>query len=113
MFDEVLLHIEPERREALRHVLAQVHQLVPDATEGRSYGLPAFRYRDRPLLGFAATANHLSLYPFSPAVLDAVRDRLPDHELSKGTVRFTPGHPLPDDVLTAIVEARVAEIDGR
>jgi uncharacterized protein YdhG (YjbR/CyaY superfamily) len=112
MFDEVLDGLEPEAGAALEHLVAQVRRVAPGATEGRSYGLPAFRYRGKPLLGFAATAHHLSLYPFSPAVLDTVRDRLPDHELSKGTVRFTADHPVPDDVLAAIVEGRAAEIDG-
>jgi uncharacterized protein YdhG (YjbR/CyaY superfamily) len=68
--------------------------------------------RGKPLLGFATGAHHLSLYPFSPAAIDAVRDRLPDHALSKGTIRFTADRPVPDDVLTAIVQARAAEIAG-
>jgi uncharacterized protein YdhG (YjbR/CyaY superfamily) len=112
VFDEAFGSFEPEQREALQRVVVRVRQLVPEATEGRGYGLPAFRYRDKPLLGFAATARHLSLYPFSAAVLDGVRDQLPDHEVSKGTVRFTAHHPIPDDVLTAIVQARAAEIAG-
>jgi uncharacterized protein YdhG (YjbR/CyaY superfamily) len=112
VFEEVLRGFGREQREALQHVVAHVHRIVPDATEGRSYGLPTFRYRNKPLLGFAATSHHLSLYPFSPAVLDTVRDQLPDHELSKGTIRFTAERPVPDDVLTAIVQARAAEIDG-
>jgi uncharacterized protein YdhG (YjbR/CyaY superfamily) len=112
VFDEELAGFDPEQREALEHVVAQVHRVVPEATEGRSYGIPTFRWRGKPLLGFAAGAHHLSLYPFSPAAIDAVRDRLPDHQLSKGTIRFTADHPVPDDVVTAIVQARAAEITG-
>ena len=50
---------------------------------------------------------------FSPAVVDSVRDRLRGFELSKGTIRFTEGEPLPDDVVLDIVRLRVEEIAGR
>jgi uncharacterized protein YdhG (YjbR/CyaY superfamily) len=43
VFDEVLGGFEPEQREALEHVVALVRRVVPEATEGRSYGLPTFR----------------------------------------------------------------------
>jgi uncharacterized protein YdhG (YjbR/CyaY superfamily) len=32
--------------------------------------------------------------------------------LSKGTIRFTPDTPLPDDVVEDIVRLRLAEITG-
>jgi uncharacterized protein YdhG (YjbR/CyaY superfamily) len=112
VFDDYLDELAPDERRALEAVVDHVRDVAPDAEEGRSYGLPAFRHGDKPLLGFAATKNHLSLYPFSPAVIDAVRDRLVGLEVSKGAVRFTVDHPVPTDALTAMVQARMAEIDG-
>ncbi len=64
-----------------------VRKVAPETEEGRSYGVPAFRYHGKPLLGLAATKQHLTLYPFSPAVVDSVKDRLADFKLSKGAVR--------------------------
>jgi uncharacterized protein YdhG (YjbR/CyaY superfamily) len=61
-------------------------------------------------VGVVRAAKHLSLFPFSPAVIDAVARRLEGYSLSKGTIRFTPEHPLPDDVLEEIVRLRRAEI---
>lgn len=84
---------------------------MQEAEEGQSYGAPAFRYRGRPLLGFAAHRTHLAIYPFSPAVVEAVADRLPGYPLSKGTIRFSADRALPDDVLADIVRMRMAEID--
>lgn len=110
MFDDDLRDLDDEQRAALQAVIAHVATVAPDATEGRSYGLPAFLYDDRPLLGFAATRRHLSLYPFSPAVIDAVRDRLGGYALSKGTVRFTPDRPVPTDILTEMVQRRLGEL---
>jgi uncharacterized protein YdhG (YjbR/CyaY superfamily) len=72
--------------------------------------MAALRYRQKPLLGFRAGKQHLSIFPFSSDVVDAVSERLTDHELSKGTVRFTAAEPLPDEVVRNIVRLRVDEI---
>jgi uncharacterized protein YdhG (YjbR/CyaY superfamily) len=34
------------------------------------------------------------------------------YDLSKGTIRFSDERPLPDDVVTRVLELRRAEIDG-
>jgi uncharacterized protein YdhG (YjbR/CyaY superfamily) len=59
-----------------------------------------------------ASAKHLSVFPFSPEVVEGVRERLAGYSLSKGTIRFTPDQPLPDDVVEDIVRLRLAEITG-
>jgi uncharacterized protein YdhG (YjbR/CyaY superfamily) len=72
--------------------------------------MPAFIYGGRPLLGFRAAKKHLSIFPFSPAAIEAVQERLDGFDLSKGTVRFTPDRPVPEDVLADMVRARKQEI---
>jgi uncharacterized protein YdhG (YjbR/CyaY superfamily) len=111
-FDEYLRGLAPEQRDALERVRALVAAAAPDAAEGKSYGVPAFILAGRPLLGFSAAKQHLSLFPFSPGALDTVRDRLDGFDLAKGTIRFTPERPVPDDVLTDLVAARRREIAG-
>lgn len=83
---------------------------MPEAEEGMSYGMPALKLGGKPLLGVVMAAKHLSVFPFSPAVIHAVAGRLEGYSLSKGTIRFTASHPLPDDVLADIVRLRRAEI---
>ena len=110
--DEYLEGLPREQAAALADVRALVAGLAPDATEGTSYGVPAFILAGRPLLGFSAAKQHLSVFPFSPAAIEAVQERLSAFDTAKGTVRFTPDHPLPDDVLSALVAARRAEIEA-
>ncbi len=74
--------------------------------------MAALRYRGKPLLGFLAAKQHLSIFPFSTEVVDGVRDRLLGFDLSKGTIRFTVESPVPDDVLRDIVRLRAQEITG-
>ena len=110
--DDYLAGVEPPERAALEHVRRLAKQVAPLAADGRSYGMPALKYRKRPLLGFVSAKNHLSVFPFSPAVIGALADRLDGFDVSKGTIRFSVEHPIPDDVLQDIVRLRAAEIDG-
>jgi uncharacterized protein YdhG (YjbR/CyaY superfamily) len=108
--DDYLSELPPEQKAALGHVRTVVAELAPDAEEGTSYGVPAFIQAGRPLLGFSAAKKHLSLFPFSPAALDTVRDRLGGFDVAKGTIRFTPERQVPDDVLADLIRARMQEI---
>jgi uncharacterized protein YdhG (YjbR/CyaY superfamily) len=108
--DDYLADVAEPDRGALERIRRVVKELVPQAEEGKSYGMPALRYNKRPLVGFVAAKKHLSLFPFSPAVIDALTDRLDGFELSKGTIRFTAEHQLPDDVLRDVVMLRLDEI---
>ena len=85
--------------------------VAPEAEQGVRYGMPAYLYAGRPLLGFRAAKRHLSIFPFSPAAIDAARDALAGLELSKGTVRFTADAPISDAAVEALVRARLRELD--
>ena len=108
--DRYLEELAPDQRAAFERVRAVVRAVAPDAEEGRSYGMPAILHAGRPLLGIQAAKQHLSIFPFSPAVVESVADRLDGFSLSKGTIRFSVGNPVPEDVLAAIVRARLDEI---
>jgi uncharacterized protein YdhG (YjbR/CyaY superfamily) len=53
------------------------------------------------------------VFPFSPGAIEAVEGRLEGFDLSKGTIRFSPDRPVPEDVLADLVEARKAEITAK
>ena len=96
----------------MEHIRSLVRAMVPEVEEGTSYGMPALKLQKKPLLGFIAAKHHLSVFPFSSEVIDAVRDRLEGFELSKGTIRFSAANPIPDDVLRDIVSSRLGQIHG-
>lgn len=111
--DEILAALPDDQRAALQSLRASIAAAAPEAEEAISYAAPAFRYRGHPLVAYSAAKAHLSFFPMSPAVLDTFRADLAGYELSKGTVRFTPDHPIPEDVIKMMVQARTAELDGR
>ena len=75
-------------------------------SRGSGYGMPALVYRGKPLVSVMRAKKHIGVYPFSPAAVSAVAGALEGHPgigLDKGTIRFQPEHPLPDDVVRAMV----------
>lgn len=110
--DDAINQIPSPSREALQRVIKVARRLAPDAEDGVSYGMPALRVAGKPFAAVVAAEKHLSLYPFSPAAIDTVRADLTGYSVSKGTVRFSAEHPLPDDVLERLLRARLAEISG-
>ena len=100
-------------RDAVAHVIERARELVPDAEEGMSYGMPALRYRGSPLVSAIQTKKHVGVYPFSPQVVEAVAPELGGYEVTKGSVGFQAVAPLPDDVLDRMVLLRRDEIDGK
>lgn len=110
--DAFLVDLPRDVRDALEALRATIAAAAPDAEEAVAYGVPAFRYRGRPLVSFGTGKAHCALYVQSPAVMEAHTDLLAGHDTSKGTVRFTPDRPLPADLVTTLVRARLAETDA-
>jgi uncharacterized protein YdhG (YjbR/CyaY superfamily) len=110
-FDDYLATLAGEQKAELERIRRFVLRTVPEAEESTSYGMPAFKYRQRPLLGFRASKNHLSVFPFSPEAIDAARESLAGFDLAKGTVRFTPERPIPDSALERLLRRRLLEIE--
>lgn len=75
------------------------------ASEVISYGIPAFREK-KVLVWFAAFANHCSLFP-TAEVIQEFREELKEYSVSKGTVKFPLGEPLPIALIRKIVKARM------
>jgi uncharacterized protein YdhG (YjbR/CyaY superfamily) len=87
-------------------------ELVPTAEDGVSYGMPALRYRGRPLVAIVESRGRYTVYPFSADVVAAVLGDLDGFDATKGGIRFTDAAPLPTAAFDRLVQARQAEIDA-
>lgn len=98
---------EPARR-MMNELRAIIRSAVPaQATEVISYRIPAFRDK-KVLVWYAAFAKHCSLFPTN-AVIEMFKDELKDFSISKGTIQFPIGKPLPVALIKRIVKARAAQ----
>jgi len=110
--DDYLTELDEADRDAIERVYDLAREVVPEAEQGKGYGMPALVYRGKPLISVMRAKNHIGVYPFSPAAVSAVAQKLPESDVAKGTIRFQPDKPLPDDVVRALVKARKGQIDG-
>jgi uncharacterized protein YdhG (YjbR/CyaY superfamily) len=111
-FDEYLDGLPAAERAAFRSVIATVRGHVPEAEPGLAYGMPAFRYRGRPLLGFSSNRFGLNIYPFDPRIVASLASELADYELGTGVVRFTVDEPISSKAITLLLELRLAHLQS-
>jgi uncharacterized protein YdhG (YjbR/CyaY superfamily) len=90
VIDEYLKKVKPSQRAELERVRGIVKQLVPEAEETISYGMPTFKVNNKVLIYFAAYKNHMSIFP--------------------RTIKFTEEKPLPESVIKEIVLNRLKTI---
>jgi uncharacterized protein YdhG (YjbR/CyaY superfamily) len=109
---DFLARVPEPQRSALLALREQIRTAAPDAVEGLSYGMPAFRVRGKPLAGYAATKDHCSYHPMSGSVVETLGTQLDGYETSKGTIHFRPDAPLSDELVALLVATRRREIEG-
>ncbi len=109
---DFIADLDEPARSLLDGLRVRALELVPDAVEGVSYGMPALLHRGTGLVAIAVTRAGYSLYPFSGQVITALADELGDLPRSKGAVSFTDARPLPPAAFDALVLARRDEIDA-
>jgi uncharacterized protein YdhG (YjbR/CyaY superfamily) len=108
--DEYLAGVEEPKRTTLQALRATILEVIPEAEQGLSYGLPAFRVGGTAVAGFAAFKNHLSYVPFSGSVLDQLADELGGYATTKGSLHFRVDRPLPTALVNKLIATRIASI---
>lgn len=110
--DEYIAEFPAATQERLEEIRSLVHQLAPEATETISYAIPTFDLGGKHLVHFAGFEHHIGLYP-TPTGMETFADALASYKTGKGSVQFPHERPLPIDLITRIVEFRLAEASHR
>lgn len=111
--DAYLTALPDDQRRALQTLRTAARAYLPDAIECLSYAMPGFRQpgpKGKMVLGYAAFARHLGVYPHSGTVIPKLTTDCAGFKTSKSGVLFTPSHPLPTPLLHKIIDARLAEL---
>jgi len=108
--DEYLAGLDETKRATLEALRATILAVVPDAEQGLSYGVPAFKVQGKAVAGFAAHKAHLSYLPHSGSVVAELGDALAGHETSKGSVKLPVDEPLPRPLVEQLIAARLREL---
>ena len=105
--EEYIAGFPAETQALLETMRATIRAAAPGAEERISYQMPAFALHGN-LVYYAALKNHIGFYPTGSGI-EAFKDELAGYEVTKGSVKFPMGRPLPLDLIRRIVEYRVAQ----
>ena len=107
--DQYLDALQEPKRTTLARLRQTLLDILPEAEQGISYGVPAFKIRGKTIAGFAAFKNHLSYLPHSGSVFPQLHDELKDYVISSGALRFGIDEPLPVSLVEKLVAVRLQQ----
>jgi uncharacterized protein YdhG (YjbR/CyaY superfamily) len=110
--DDYLRGLEEPKRSTLSQLRDTIVAMVPDADQGISYGVPAFRLEGKTIAGFAAFKNHLSYLPHSGRVIQRLESDTEAYTKTKGALHFAVDEPLSEELVKKLLDARIAEAFG-
>jgi uncharacterized protein YdhG (YjbR/CyaY superfamily) len=108
--DDYLATVEQPKRRSLDALRRSILEVIPDAEQGISHGMPAFKVQGKTIAGFAAFKNHLSYLPHSGSVLSELGDDVAGYGSTKGSLHFAVDQPLPEVLVRRLVETRMRQL---
>jgi uncharacterized protein YdhG (YjbR/CyaY superfamily) len=109
--DAYLAALPAEQAAVLQDLRETILAVVPNPEEAISYAIPGVKYKGKGLVWYAAFKAHCSFFP--GAKVEHYKAELDGYKIHKGTVQFTPDHPLPADLVQRLVRHGMTEIDQR
>src|ERR1700684_3262499 len=107
--DDYLANLDEPKRTTLQQLRQTIESIVPNAEQGISYGMPAFRLHGKVIAGFAAFKNHLSYLPHSGSVLAELAGELAGYQKSSGSLRFPVDQPLTPELVEKLIAVRLRQ----
>lgn len=108
--DAYLAGLDAPKRATLEQMRETILDIVPEAEQVISYGMPAFRVDGKVVAGFAAFKNHLSYLPHSGSVVPALGDAVKGYTYTKGSLHFPIDRPLPKTLVRKLIATRLKQI---
>ena len=110
--DDYITMQETELQPIMKKVCEIIREAAPGSAEVISCHMPTFKIGSSNLIQLAAHKNHLGFYPFDDAV-NAFADRisLEGYKFNKGCIHFPWSKPIPYELISQIVQYRVAQLN--
>lgn len=110
-FEGYVAHFPIKIQEQLRILRKLVKETAPEAVEGISYGMPAYKLNGNPLVYFAAQKKHFGFYAM-PSAHAAFEEELAGYKKGKGSVQFPFEEELPLRLIKKMVSYKVRELSN-
>lgn len=87
----------------------RILQIVPNAEEVVSYGMPAFRVDGVIVGGLLANKKHVGYYPFSGSILHLFPIELAKYVCTKSAIHVPVDKPLSKALMSKLLKARIKQ----
>ena len=106
--DEYVASFPKDVQKNMEQLRSTIKEAAPEAGEKISYNMPTFTLNGTYLVYFAGWKNHIAFYGAPRGKTEFTED-LSAYESGAGTLQFPYNKPMPLDLITKIVNFRVAE----
>ena len=94
-------------RETMLEMRDRILEIIPQAEEVVSYGMPAFKVEGTVVAGLLANKNHVGYYPFSGSILVNFPEELAKYKTTKSAIHVPVEKPLSKTLLCKLIRARL------
>jgi len=101
-----------EVQELLRKITQRIQEIDLDLVPCIAYKMPAFKFKGKPVVYFAAYKNHIGFYA-TPTGHAAFKNELSAYKEGKGSVQFPLNQEIPFDLIVRISTFRLEEVRSK
>ena len=99
----------PEHRKMMLAIRKSILEIVPDAQEVVSYGMPAFKYQGNVVAGILNNSNYVGYYPFSGSVLSVLKKELRNYTQTKSALHVPLDKGISKSLIKKLIQVRISQ----
>jgi uncharacterized protein YdhG (YjbR/CyaY superfamily) len=96
-------------KETMLEMRKRILEIVPDAQEVVSYGMPAFKVDETIVAGLLANKKHVGYYPFSGSILRLFPEELAGFSKTISAIHVPIDKPLTKTLMKKLIKARLTQ----
>lgn len=102
--------VQLPHRETLLIIRKRILDIVPQAIEVMSYGMPAFQIENGiKVAGILANKKHIGYYPFSGNILELFSKEISNFKQTKSALHIPIDKPIESSLINILIQARIKE----
>jgi len=98
-----------EHRKMMLAIRKSILEIVPDAQEVVSYGMPAFKYKGNVVAGILNNSNYVGYYPFSGSVLSVLKKELRNYTQTKSALHVPLDKGISKSLIKKLIQVRISQ----
>ena len=103
----------PAHRKIMLEIRKSILEIVPQAEEVVSYGMPAFKYQGNIVAGILNNKDYVGYYPFSGSVLSVLKKDLRQFSQTKSALHIPLDKGISKTLLKKLIQVRISQCPAK